>query len=246
MRRAIPALLAIVPAVVASGCAAGFDAGAEDITPTSATLVGVVGSDRTERGTYSFSYAERSGAQRRTATRTIQFSARRGERVSEPVTGLAPATLHELSVCADDQQALGPFCSAPRYFATRALPGQDSVTGVGTQEVCDGIFYSTAHSGPNGESPAGHGSVCGVGNPFEGRVVCLRVLGNVAVLKQTLDFGAGAPSHVDLRITDNGSSGDTVAYHTTSASGCEFVGDDYFDAGFSGDLHVTDAQPASR
>jgi hypothetical protein len=50
-------------------------------------------------------------------------------------------------------------------------------------------------------------------------VACLRVTGNVALVKLPIDAGPTAPSHVDVRIED---------------------------AGFSGDLRVTDAQPASR
>jgi hypothetical protein len=77
-------------------------------------------------------------------------------------------------------------------------------------------------------------------------VACLRVTGNVALVKLRIDAGPTAPSHVDVRITDNGPSGNTVELNTTSASGCDFTTSRYEDAGLSGELTVIDAQPASR
>jgi hypothetical protein len=250
VKRSAVVLLAVAAGLLAGGCASGFGGSAKDITATSATLSGAVGSDRSEAGTYFFRYGppslENPSYPSTTPTRSIQYTARRGQVVSEPVAGLQPATAYHFQVCADDQQRLGPFCGPQRFFATTAPPGQDSATGAGianaVEDDCGGLLISTAHSDADGRNIRGGARLCdfGVGEPL----TCLKVQGNVALVV----FPTGRPRipYFTLRLTDNRAARDMVEFAAVRAD-CSTVGAPSLeDIDFDGELTVIDAQPASR
>lgn len=115
---------------------------------------------------------------------------------------------------------------------------QDSVTGGGVspEAFCNGTIAIDAHSGPSGEDPTGD-VVCGT--LFDGPVTCLNVQGNVALLTVFDDlFGT-----VSVRITDAGSTGDTMEAFPTPG-GCPGPLPNYVPIEFSGDIVVVDTPPA--
>jgi len=181
-----------------------------------------------------------------TPTRSIQYTARQGRAVAEPVGGLEPARAFHFQVCADDQQRLGPFCGPQRFFATTALPGQDSATGAGIANAatyeCGGLLISTAPSDADGRNVRGEARLCdlGVGQPL----ICLRVQGKVAVMV----FPTGQPriGYFTLRLTDNGAARDTVEFAPVRFDCSGLSGPTFSDVDFDGDLTVIDAQPAGR
>jgi hypothetical protein len=250
VKRSIVALLAVAAGVLAGGCASGFGGAAKDITATTATLTGAVGSDRSEPGTYFFRYGppslENPSYPSTTPTRSIQYAARRGHVVSEPVAGLQPATAYHFQVCADDQQRLGPFCGPQRFFATTAPAGQDSATGAGIanalKDECGGLLISTAHSDADGRNLRGQARLCdfGIGEPL----TCLRVQGNVALL--VFPTGRTRIPYFTLRLTDNGAAQDTVEFAAVRSDCSTLAVSNLEDLDFEGELTVIDAQPASR
>jgi hypothetical protein len=112
-------LLVIGAGVLFSGCALGFRAPASDITTTSATLNGGVGSNRSEHGEWWFEYGKTTDLGNETPHRGIDFTAFTGYDVSEPVSGLEPGTTYHYVNCADDQDPdFGPNCSHQQTFTT--------------------------------------------------------------------------------------------------------------------------------
>jgi hypothetical protein len=121
MKRVLLGLAWIAAAATAMGRAAGFRVGMQDLTPTGGRSPGVVASDRSEAGTYFFRYRRLSagGYESATPARAVQFVARQGKRVEEPISGLRPATAYIFTVWADDQERLGPFCARDTSWRRR-------------------------------------------------------------------------------------------------------------------------------
>jgi hypothetical protein len=125
--------------------------------------------------------------------------------------------------------------SATAGVATAAP--QDSVSGGGVspEPYCNGTIDIDVQSGPSGENPSGH-VICGT--LFDGPPTCLKVQGNVALLTVIDDvFGT-----VSVKITDAGSTGDTMEAYPTPG-GCPSQLPQYVPIVFSGDIVVVDAQP---
>ena len=130
--------------------------------------------------------------------------------------------------------ALAAFSATP---GVAQVPTQDSVTGGGVspEPYCNGTIAIDAQSGAGGENPTGN-VTCGT--LFDGPVTCLNVQDNVALLTVFDDlFGT-----VSVRITDAGSTGDTMEAFPTPG-GCPGPLPQYVPIVFSGDIVVVDAQP---
>lgn len=118
--------------------------------------------------------------------------------------------------------------------AVGQTPAQDSVTGGGSGTSACGSISVDARSGPSGENPTGQ-VTCGTF--FGGPVSCLNVQGNVALLSvEGTPYGT-----ISVRITDNGSSGDT--FEAIPGSGCAQPQPVYVGFQFTGDIVVHDAPP---
>ena len=106
-----------------AGCAIGFRGPVSDVTETSATLNGVVGSTGHAQGTYWFRYGETSSYGELTPVRDVDFTDRPAHHVSEPITGLSAGTAYHYSLCADDEDpGVGAVCSPDQTFGTYAFP----------------------------------------------------------------------------------------------------------------------------
>jgi len=144
MQRVLVAVSLVAVAVPLSACASGFKgAPATYVTDVSATLNGVVGSNRTEAGTYWFEYGTTTGYGSVTATRTIAFQANVGIPVSEPISGLIPRRTYHYKLCARDQQ--GGSCSGDQTFTTGFFRG--SVSGIAYESNND--IYTMGVDGSN-------------------------------------------------------------------------------------------------
>src|SRR5262249_23984992 len=110
----LAALLGLV--AVCSGCATGFGGPATNITASKATLTGSVASNRSEPGEWGFKFGKTTRYGSATPHPSIAFPANQKHSVSEPLTGLAPATSYHYQLCAKDQQT--GTCSSDKTFAT--------------------------------------------------------------------------------------------------------------------------------
>ena len=103
------ALLVAALGVIVSGlaaCATGFSGPVSDVTQTSATLHGVVGST-SEQATYWFRYGETPSYGQRTPVRDIDLTDRPARHVSEPIAGLSAGKAYHYSLCAEDGENEG-------------------------------------------------------------------------------------------------------------------------------------------
>ena len=97
-------------------------------------------------------------------------------------------------------------------------PAQDSVTGAGINNVC-GPLEIDFRSNPIGGNPAGEVRCPPGGTFLTGRVICLNVQGNVALV--TSEAGSFDPtSWLLTRVTDNGATGDKVEMQTQQDPDC--------------------------
>lgn len=106
------------------------------------------------------------------------------------------------------------FAFAPAGSAAKPTPPKprDTVTATGSSLIPD-HFAATAidvdaSSGPSGEDPQGAASFTVLNFPISGQVSCLKVTGNVAVIK--LEGPLIAPPgtlSIIIRLTDNGGYG---------------------------------------
>jgi hypothetical protein len=140
-------------------------------------------------------------------------------------------------------------------FATSASVAdaqtQDSVSGhVVTESLIPtatgGPTYDIrATSGPSGENPEGEVTFTGVDLVITGRVTCLSVHGNVALI-ETFTTGSSFPFNLAYRITDS-PTGDLVetTIMTLVSPGCDVPEPSYIrrDGVVSGDVVVVDAVP---
>lgn len=116
----VVALLSGLVAVAATGCSTGFiESPPTNVTPTGATLIGKVGSDRSESGIWWYEYGTSTAYGKATPQRTITFSKNVKLPVSETVSGLTAATEYHYRLCAKDQDPnTGAHCSGDAKFTT--------------------------------------------------------------------------------------------------------------------------------
>jgi hypothetical protein len=119
---------------------------------------------------------------------------------------------------------------------------EDSVVGSGTSL---GLSYAfDAHSGPSGETPTGTAAVEVVSDPslsVRGRVTCLTVTGNRAVIGIDNSLGSAGFEGAVFEVTDGPT--DTIAVFPGGAPTVCPPTSDIANPLDSGDIVVTDAQP---
>lgn len=198
-------LLVIGACVLFSGCTIGFRVPATDITTTSATLNGAVGSNRSEQGEWFFRYGKTTAYGNETPHRSIEFIALEGQRVSEPISGLDPGTTYHYVNCADDQEpGVDAFCSHDQTFTTR--PTGDFISGSGNVVGAD--FALTVHGSSTGQNPTGFFTARN--SPtfnFDATPTCLNVSGSSATTGYRIDTGPQAGEGFMAAFTDNAGSG---------------------------------------
>jgi hypothetical protein len=117
VRRFGLALPLVGAGLLLAGCAFGTTDPATGVTDAGATLNGSVGSSVDGPTTYWFAYGTTGLYGRETPHRTITISDRVSHPVSEPVSGLTPATTYHYVICAQDPTAL-PSCGLDQSFST--------------------------------------------------------------------------------------------------------------------------------
>ncbi len=105
-----------------AGCVTSFRGPVSDVTGTSATLNGVVGSTDEARATWWFKYGETGSYGKLTPVRDVDFTDQPAHHVSEPVVGLTAGTTYHYSLCVDDQDPADAFCGPDQTFGTYSFP----------------------------------------------------------------------------------------------------------------------------
>src|SRR4051794_38192789 len=95
-----------------ASCVTSFRGPVSDVTGTSATLNGVVGSTHEVHATYWFQHGETASYGKLTPVRDVDFTDRPARHVSEPIVGLSAGATYHYSLCVDDEDpAVDAFCS---------------------------------------------------------------------------------------------------------------------------------------
>jgi hypothetical protein len=238
-------VLVVGAGVLLSGCAIGFRVPATDITATSVTLNGYVGSNRSEQGEWWFEYGKTSALGTETPKRSIQFTEFTRHDITEPVTGLEPSTTYHLVLCADDQEpGVGEFCSAQQTFRTFADATADSIVATGNAGLLTNIDIDVS-SGPGGENPTGHlaADTAQYGRLVASAITCVSVTGTTAAISGALEPNSSGSGGFRVTVIDDGPAGsglDAVGGQLAS-----FPPTDCFPFGgstlFAGDAVVIDA-----
>ena len=133
--------------------------------------------------------------------------------------------------------------------AIAQVPAQDSVTGsfATGNERSEFVFTFDVRSGPSGENPTGTVGVYSIGAGDLGAfaISCLGVSGNRATVVAPLLAPPSGPAAIVIRVEDNGSSGDRVAWSfvSTLPTMCPPSITVPENEQPSGDVTVVDAQP---
>lgn len=198
-------VVAVVAGLFTSGCAIGFRAPATDITATSVTLNGYVGSNRSEPGEWFFKYGKTTDYGSETPKRPVQFVELTGHEVSEPLSGLEPSTNYHYVLCADDQEpGVDAFCSAPQTFRTFADATADSVVVTGNAAGLTNIDIDVT-SGPSGENPTGHLSADSqYGHLQASSITCFSISGDTANIGGTLEPNPSGSPGFRVTVVDRG------------------------------------------
>jgi hypothetical protein len=197
-------LLVVGTGVLLSGCAIGFRVPATDITATSATLNGYVGSNRSEQGEWFFKYGTTEDFGSETPHRSIQFTELTRHDVSEPVSGLEPRTVYHYVLCADDQEpGVDAFCSAPQTLRTFDDATSDSVVVTGGRAGQLTNTEINVTSGPAGENPTGQlAADSPYGHLVASGITCFSVSANRANIGGTLQPNASGSTAFRVTVVD--------------------------------------------
>ena len=153
-RRAV-ALPLLAATVLLAACAAGFTGSTKNVTTVGATLLGDVGSTRSEQGTYWFEYGTGATLDKATPARILHYAANEKLSVSERVEGLTPATTYRYRLCAEDQDPDQPHgCGQVKTFATPAVPDLRLAVDPPTSHLPAGLRFTVTNPGPGTTGPA--------------------------------------------------------------------------------------------
>ncbi len=160
---------AILVALVVSGCAWGDATPASEVTDTTATLNGNVGSYANGTVHYWFEYGLTTAYGNETPRQSLDVSRDGTYPVSESVTGLEPATTYQYRLCAQLQGAPDPWCFKTGSLTTAPTPESraDGVAILGAEPTLYPDFdpavsdYATRCTGApvtaRSKAPTGHG-----------------------------------------------------------------------------------------
>ncbi len=177
---------------------------------------------------------------RETIHQTTNVAEDKPHDVSIPLAGLTPSTMWHYRLCAKDAQA--GTCSKDATVFTG-----DSVVGSGTTGGgFDVTFDIDAHSGPAGENPTGTAGLERVSFPFtslRGRVTCLNVTGNRAVIGVENSLGSEPAAGALFEVW--GGPGDTLGVEFLDAvpTVCPAPLDLFPNPVALGEIEVSNAQP---
>jgi hypothetical protein len=114
--------LVVAVSVTVAGCASAQPTQPTNVTSSGVTLNATVSDNVDATATYWFQYGTTSAYGTETTHRTIDIADRNLHPVSEPVSGLAPATTYHFTVCAQDPQS--PVICASDWTVTTSASTQ--------------------------------------------------------------------------------------------------------------------------
>lgn len=190
-------VLAAIAGIVLSGCIVGQTGDARYVADDAATLEGVLLSTQSGSGQYWFEYGRTTSYGESTPQFTVDVGQGTPRPVSVRVEGLKQGTTYHYRLCGVDNDADPQgVCGADRMFTT----GKRRESVIGGATITPGPASGASASVAAAADPDGAGYLDGnaaVGGYFpgpppyqypvswggEGQVSCLRVDGNVAVVR---------------------------------------------------------------